>query len=105
MNILLLTDIYKVGHMSQYKPGLTKVYSYLTTRSDKNFKEVMWFGLNYYIEKYIKQPIIKENAIEFLETSKRILGNNPKELEDKIMALAELGYLPVEIKALEEGRV
>ncbi len=105
MNILLLTDVYKFSHSLQYKPGITKVYSYLTTRSDKNFKEVMWFGLKYYIEKYIKQPITKENAIEFLETSKRILGSNQKELEDKIMALAELGYLPVEIKALEEGKL
>ncbi|MDN5288130.1 MAG: nicotinate phosphoribosyltransferase [Mucilaginibacter sp.] len=104
-NILLQTDVYKMGHMEQYAPGCNKVYSYLTARSDKTFNETVFFGLQYYIKRYLSSPITPEMGEEFLTYRKLILGNNSPEIELKIRALCQLGYLPIEIKAVEEGTV
>lgn len=104
-NILLSTDVYKMGHMEQYAPGCTKVYSYLTARSDKQFSETVFFGLQYYLKRYLTQPITPAMGEEFLLYRKMILGSNSAEVELKIRALCALGYLPVEIKAVDEGTV
>lgn len=42
---------------------------------------------------------------EFLTYRKLILGSNSADVEAKIRALCKLGYLPVEIKAVEEGTI
>lgn len=104
-NILLQTDVYKMGHMEQYAPGCNKVYSYLTARSDRNFDETLFFGLQYYIKRYLSSPITPEMGEEFLTYRKMILGSNSSEIEIKIRALCRLGYLPIEIKAVEEGTI
>jgi len=104
-NILLQTDVYKMGHMEQYAPGCNKVYSYLTARSDKNFDETVFFGLQYYIKRYLSTPITPEMGEEFLTYRKMILGSNSEEVATKIRALCQLGYLPIEIKAVEEGTI
>lgn len=104
-NILLATDVYKLGHMEQYKPGVNKVYSYLTARSGKNFDKTVFFGLQYYLERYLSQPITPAMGEELLEYRKRILGSNSADVENKVRALCQLGYLPLEIKAVPEGTV
>jgi len=105
-NLLLQTDVYKMGHMEQYAPGCNKVYSYLTARSDRKFNETVFFGLQYYLKKYLSQPITLAMGEEFLSYRKMILGGeNSPEVESKIRALCKLGYLPLEIKAVEEGTV
>lgn len=105
MNLLLCTDVYKLGHMEQYPRGTTKIYSYLCARSTKKETKCLWFGLQYYIKKYLCQPITKENAEEFFEYRNLILGGTSSEIEEKINALVTLGYLPIEIKAVPEGTV
>jgi len=112
MNPLLLTDGYKVDHRRQYPTGTTLVYSNWTPRKSRieGIEEVVFFGLQYFIKKYIledfetyffKQP--KEKVVE--EYSRRInnyLGENlvgTKHIED----LHDLGYIPMVIKALPEG--
>jgi nicotinamide phosphoribosyltransferase len=112
MNPLLLTDGYKVDHRRQYPTGTTLVYSNWTPRKSRidGVDEVVFFGLQYFIKKYIledfetyffKQP--KEKVIK--EYSRRInnyLGENQvgiKHIED----LHDLGYIPMAIKALPEG--
>ena len=73
MNPLLLTDGYKVDHRRQYPDGTTLVYSNWTPRKSRidNVEEVVFFGLQYFIKKYIihdfeeyffKQP--KEEVIK-----------------------------------------
>eukprot|EP01132_Coremiostelium_polycephalum_P012749 gene12749-15589_t len=94
-----------MGHMEQYAPGCNKVYSYLTARSDKTFDQTVFFGLQYYIKKYLSDPITPEMGEEFLTYRKMILGSNSPEIETKIRALCQLGYLPIEIKAVEEGTI
>lgn len=112
MNPLLLTDGYKVDHRRQYPAGTTLVYSNWTPRKSRieNVEEVVFFGLQYFIKKYIihdfeeyffRQP--KEEVIK--KYSRRInnyLGENQvgtKHIED----LHDLGYIPMVFKALPEG--
>ena len=112
MNPLLLTDGYKVDHRRQYPTGTTLVYSNWTPRKSRlsGIDEVVFFGLQYFIKKYIledfenyffKQP--KEKVIA--EYSRRInnyLGPNQVGTAH-IEALHNLGYIPMVIKALPEG--
>lgn len=112
MNPLLLTDGYKVDHRRQYPTGTSLVYSNWTPRKSRieGVDEVAFFGLQYFIKKYIledfetyffEQP--KEKVVA--EYSRRInnyLGENQvgtKHIED----LHDLGYIPMAIKALSEG--
>jgi len=112
MNPLLLTDGYKVDHRRQYPDKTTLVYSNWTPRKSRieGLDEVVFFGLQYFIKKYIihdfeeyffKQP--KEEVVK--KYSRRInnyLGENQvgiKHIED----LHDLGYIPMVFKALPEG--
>jgi len=112
MNPLLLTDGYKVDHRRQYPEGTSLVYSNWTPRSSRieGVDEVVFFGLQYIIKKYIledfemhffKQP--KEKVIgEYKRRINNYLGENQvgtKHIED----LHDLGYIPMVIKALPEG--
>lgn len=104
-NPLLATDVYKLGHMSQYKPGTEKVYSYLIARSEKNFDKSVFFGLQYYLEKYLSVKLTREMGDEFLRVHKYILGEASEDVKNKIYALCDLGYFPLAIKAVPEGSV
>ena len=112
MNPLLLTDGYKVDHRRQYPNGTTLVYSNWTPRKSRieGIEEVVFFGLQYFIKKYIledfetyffKQP--KEKVVsEYRRRINHYLGENQvgtKHIED----LHDLGYIPMVIKALPEG--
>ncbi len=112
MNPLLLTDGYKVDHRRQYPNGTTLVYSNWTPRKSRieGIDEVVFFGLQYFIKKYIledfetyffKQP--KEKVVaEYRRRINNYLGENQvgtKHIED----LHDLGYIPMVIKALPEG--
>lgn len=103
-NLLLCTDVYKMGHMDQYPEGTTKVYSYLTARSGKSIDETVFFGLQYYLKEYLTRRITADDVEEFLSYKRAILGNEGDSRE-KLMGLVRLGYLPIEIKAVPEGLV
>lgn len=111
---ILLTDGYKLDHRRQYPEGTEFVYSNWTPRSCQYFPEAnegtVVFGIEYFIKKYLLEEFnknffnrTKEEVIE--EFSRRIntfLGPNQVGIEH-ISALHDLGYLPIEIKALPEG--
>lgn len=106
INILLLTDVYKLGHMEQYPEGTTKIYSYLCARSNKKYNEMVFFGLQYYSDHYLTQKITYADVEEFIEYFTSILGKPPSQrIVNRLFALADLGYLPLEIKAVPEGSV
>lgn len=112
MNPLLLTDGYKIDHRRQYPQGTTLVYSNWTPRKSRidAIQEVVFFGLQYFIKKYIlhdfetyffKQP--KATVIQ--QYTRRIntyLGPNEVGAEH-LEALHDLGYIPMVFKALPEG--
>lgn len=112
MNPLLLTDGYKVDHKRQYPDGTTLVYSNWTPRKSRieGIDEVVFFGLQYFLKKYIiqdfdlhffKQP--KEQVVKkYARRINNYLGENQvgtKHIED----LHDLGYIPMVFKALPEG--
>lgn len=102
-NPLLRSDTYKLGHLEQYCPGTNKVYSYFCNRSNKNFDTHVFFGLQYYLDKYLSIKLEPWMAEDFIEVYESILGPCPQGTIDKIKDLTNLGYFPLEIKALPEG--
>lgn len=104
-NLLLATDVYKMGHMDQYKPGTNKVYSYLQARNDKNYKQAVFFGLQYYLKEYLTKPITHDDAEEFIDVRTKILGHTSNNIKKQIRSLGNLGYLPLKIKAVPEGMI
>lgn len=106
MNLLLQTDVYKFGHKDQYPPKTNKVYSYLESRGTREdgLDYTVFFGLQYYLKKYFSRPITHADVDEYEEVASGILGPdniNPKQFR----TLADLGYLPLHIKAVPEGTV
>ncbi|MCI5051074.1 MAG: nicotinate phosphoribosyltransferase [Candidatus Pacebacteria bacterium] len=102
--------------MEQYAPGCNKVYSYLIARSDKQYDHTVFFGLEYYLKQYLSVKLTPEMAEEFIQYAGMILGSvNEKgevvpriisdDVQSKIRKLCELGYFPIEIKAVPEGTV
>jgi len=104
-NILLLTDSYKVTHHRQYPPGTRHVYSYFESRGGR-FPETIFFGLQYFLKKYLLGKVVTEEKIRMAES---ILGRHfaGQELFHKKgwlhIAKKHNGRLPVRIKAVPEG--
>lgn len=109
----LLCDFYKTSHAKAYPQGTTKIYSTFTPRSNKYMpmaKGAVVFGIQSFIQKYLVE-FFNENffsrpletvVAEYERTIKFSLGvENPD--SSHIAELHKLGYLPVEIRALEEG--
>lgn len=104
-NPLLGLDVYKMGHMSQYVKKTSKVYSYLTARNGRTFSKLVMFGLTEKVKKYLCTPLTPEMGLEFLQAHRQIVGEPSEDVKNKIMELCNLGYIPLEIKSVEEGTV
>jgi nicotinamide phosphoribosyltransferase len=88
------------------------VYSNLTPRKSRNpeLTEVMFFGLQYFIKEYLikqfEESFFNQPKDEVLKAYARRMDNylgKDSITYDHIAALHDLGYLPLEIKALPEG--
>lgn len=111
--VMLLADFYKLSHRKQYPEGTEVVYSTLTPRSNQYAPysdHVVWFGLQYFIKEYL----LKQFQENFFDRPKEEVVNEYKRLvtftlgeehadASHIEALHDLGYLPLHIRALEEG--
>lgn len=107
----LLCDFYKVSHREMYPKGTELVYSTWTPRASrvKGITQVVAFGFQAFLKKlndiferdFFSRP--KEEVVaEYARTIKFTLGvQNPD--TSHIEALHDLGYLPLEIKAVDEG--
>jgi len=115
MNPLLLVDSYKIHHTRMYPEGMTKLYSNFTPRKSRmqGVDKVVVFGIQHFVLEYI----IKQFNEQFFRISDRTESWD-KSLKESIIseykrhcnvdithieALWDLGYLPIEIKALDEG--
>jgi nicotinamide phosphoribosyltransferase len=112
MNPLLLTDGYKTGHHQQYPKGTTLVYSNFTPRSNKygpkGADNVVSFG-----QQMIMKQIHEAFQNEFFSKPKdEVCGEMKRELSlylgtdydvTHFEKLHDLGYLPITVKAIEEG--
>lgn len=112
MNPLFLTDGYKTGHHQQYPKGTTLVYSNFTPRSNKyahaGCDEVVSFGQQM-VMKQIHEAFDKDF---FSRPKEEVCGEMKRELSMYLgtdydiahfEALHDLGYLPINVKVLEEG--
>lgn len=102
-NILLDTDSYKASHWLQYPENTTAMYSYLESRGGK-FSSTVFFGLQYYLKKYLSRPITKENVEEAAEF---FAAHGLPFNKEGFMTIVNKhgGRLPIEIKAVPEGTV
>ncbi len=112
MNPLLLVDFYKPHHNKMYPENMTKLYSNFTPRKSRlqGVDKVVVFGIQHFVLEYLiklfndeffyshnrGQASLKNMVIE---EYKRHIPVDTKHIE----ALWDLGYLPIEIKALDEG--
>lgn len=108
-NIILLTDGYKCTHWKQYPPDTQKIYSYFEAREPVNdFPNVVFFGLQYYLMKYLEGQVVTQEKIDAAEKRLKNYFQNPELFNRKgweyILEKHE-GRLPVVIKAVPEGTV
>ncbi len=112
MNSLHLSDGYKVDHRNQYPEGTELVYSNWTPRKSRipGIDKVMFFGLQYFMKKYLQEDFdnnfFKQPKDKVVEKYKRRIGSylGPDAIKyEHVEALHDLGYMPIEIKALSEG--
>lgn len=112
LNPLLLTDFYKTIHHMCYAPGMTKLVSYWTPRMSRkeDMNKVVMFGLQPFIKKYLieyfNENFFKREKEEVISEYSRIISKTLGERAadtKHIEALHDLGYLPIQIKAVAEG--
>lgn len=105
-NLLLMTDSYKCTHWRQYPPRTQRVYSYFESRGGQ-FPATVFFGLQYYLKRYLSRPITAENIAEAKAFFTAHLGNAELFNEAGWNHILNVhgGYLPVSIKAVPEGSV
>jgi nicotinamide phosphoribosyltransferase len=118
LNAATVTDGYKIGHGTMYADRTTKVYSNLTPRSDKIYRRnctefydgnLVFVGAQGAVqeikemwdESFFNKP--KEKVISKFAT--RMAGYLGGEVSatNQLAELHDLGYLPLEFKALPEG--
>lgn len=114
INPMLLTDFYKISHKIMSEKGTEKIYSTFTPRDSRieGIKEVVFFGLQGFIKEflidYFNDNFFSQDKKIVVSDYKRIikytLGGNCSNTEH-IEALHDLGYLPLQIKAVKEGTI
>jgi nicotinamide phosphoribosyltransferase len=114
MNALFLTDGYKTGHAAQYPKGTSFVYSNLTPRANKyapnGADHLMAFGTQMTIQR-IHESF---DTYFFSQPKEKVIAEAKKELSmyldtdydvSHFEALHDLGYLPIKVKGIKEGKL
>ena len=106
-NIILLTDSYKLSHYKQYPPGTENVYSYFESRVGAKFPYTIFFGLQYYLRKYLAGRVVTPEKIAQAESIASMhmgggVGTFNREGWNYIERKHN-GFLPIRIKAVPEG--
>lgn len=111
INPLLESDFYKQVHWNQYPKGVTKVVSYFVPRMNRlnRVDYIVMFGLQAYLKeltedfnKYFFSRAKEDVIAEYRRIMNSTLGEGLWG-EERIGELHDLGYLPIEVKALPEG--
>lgn len=109
---VLLSDAYKQCHAEQYNPKVTTIVSYLTPRMTRLQSQdtLICFGVQYFCKKFLidmfNEEFFKRPLEEVLSEYHRAIANtlHPAACnEERIKKLHQLGYLPLQIRALAEG--
>ena len=109
---ILLCDFYKACHCAQYDPKITKLVAYYVPRMSrfKDITEIPVIGIQAFIKEYLIDHFnqnffwrdIKDLKLEYDWIIRETMGDN-RNYWHYVEALWKLGYLPLEISALEEG--
>ncbi len=108
----LLTDFYKINHRHQYPVGTSAVYSTWTARDSEiaGIDHVVVFGVQAFIQRYLldyfhvnffSQPR-EEMVAQYVRIIRNTVGEQSPDT-GHLEALWELGFLPLEVRALPEG--
>lgn len=117
INPLNAIDFYKADHRRQYPMGTEYVYANFTPRSSRLAKmlpdfddKIVFFGLQGFIKHFLietwNEGFFNQPKAKVVAAYKRRMDNSLGEGAvpvEHIEALHDLGYLPLKIKALEEG--
>lgn len=102
-NIILLSDSYKLSHYKQYPKDTETVYSYFESRVGARFPYTVFFGLQYFIKRYLEGTVVTREKIDQAESIARLhLGEFNKEGWEYILE-KHRGKLPIRIRAVPEG--
>ena len=106
----LLLDSYKSSHRKQYSPNTEVVYSTWTPRKSResDINKVVVFGIQAFIQDYLvelfNQTFFYRKKEDVMPVIKEIMQNYTGDSDTSHWeALHDLGYLPLEIRALPEG--
>lgn len=118
MNPLFMKDAYKTGHLYQYPPNTEYVYSNMTARGASHFHwkdfngKVVNFGARGFAQEILRdlwdrnfflmdKDVVIEEYQDMINSAlgAKVVGTS--HLSD----LWDLGYLPLEVKALPEGEL
>ncbi len=106
-NICWLTDSYKVSHYRQYPPGTQRVYSYFEARQGAQFPQVVFFGLQYFLQSYLAGEVVTAEKIEAADELLR--GHFGASVFHRAgweyVLKKHGGRLPVVIRAVPEGTI
>ena len=110
---ILYSDTYKQCHPRMYPEGTTKLVSYwVPRRSMLKEDKMIFFGLQGFINNYLIKlfnnnffNLSKEEVKEkYTKIMNAHLGQGHYEL-DRVLALHDLGFLPLSIRAIPEGTI
>lgn len=107
-NIIKMTDSYKVSHWKQYPPNTSLIVSYFEARAGGEFKDIVFFGLQYFLKRYLAGRVVNKEKIDAAEAFWAAHFRDDKVFNRKgwERILKEFdGKLPVEIRAVPEGTV
>ena len=101
----LCSDSYKTSHFKQYPPKTAYVYSYFESRGGL-FDEICFFGLQYFIKRYLCGVVVTEEKIE--QAAQLISAHMGGEAAFNRAGWEHIlrkhgGKLPISIKAVPEG--
>ncbi|MDB4461417.1 nicotinate phosphoribosyltransferase [bacterium] len=102
-NIILSSDSYKYSQFNQYPKNTEFVYSYIESRGGE-YDKLVFFGTQMFLKEYMSKPITQDDIDEAEDV---ITAHGLPFNKDgwEYILNAHNGYLPVEVKALDEGSV
>ena len=106
-NICWLTDSYKISHYRQYPAGTTRVYSYFESRAGAEYPRTVFFGLQYWLKRYLAGQVVTAQKIDQAEELFRSHFGQPlfhRAGWEQILT-RHGGRLPLEIRAVPEGTI
>jgi nicotinamide phosphoribosyltransferase len=102
-NIILNSDSYKYSQWVQYPEGTEYVYSYIESRGGQ-YDKLVFLGLQAFLREYMSTPVTRE-MVDQAEAIMQLHGEPFNREGWMYIVNTHGGWLPVEIKSVDEGSV